>query len=222
MRRIKRFLKNCVLLGVAGVTVMLFINAYVKASVKEYMISEEEAKNLEDVDCALVLGCLVRPGGIPSQMLKDRVNGGISLYQLGAVPKILMSGDHGQKDYDEVNTMKRIAVEAGVPTADVFMDHAGFSTYESMYRAKEVFQADKIVIVTQKYHLYRAVYIARKMGIDAYGVNSDPWAYGGQKYREAREILARNKDFLTGIFKPQPTYLGDAVPVNGDGNLTND
>ena len=105
---------------------------------------------------------------------------------------------------------------------DIFMDHAGFSTYESMYRAKEVFEANKIVIVTQKYHLYRALYIAKQLGIEAYGVNSNPRKYVGATYREDREIIARDKDFIKCIFKPQPKYLGETIPVNGDGNITND
>ena len=102
------------------------------------------------------------------------------------------------------------------------MDHAGFSTYESMYRAKEVFEADKIVIVSQKYHLYRAIYIARSLGLEAYGVPSDVREYRGQKYRDFREAIARVKDFFNVIIKPEPTYLGEAIPVSGNGDLTND
>ena len=102
------------------------------------------------------------------------------------------------------------------------MDHAGFSTYESMYRAKEVFEAKKVVIVTQKYHLHRALYVAEKLGIDAYGVSSDPRTYRGQFVREIREILARDKDFFKCIVKPEPTYLGDTIPVSGNGDTTND
>ena len=118
--------------------------------------------------------------------------------------------------------MKDYIIELGVPSEDVFLDHAGFSTYESMYRAGEVFEAEKVLIVTQEYHLYRALYIANRLGLNAYGVNSDPREYGGQLYREIREILARNKDFVKCIFKPGPTYLGDFIPINGNGNLTND
>ena len=102
------------------------------------------------------------------------------------------------------------------------MDHAGFSTYETMYRAKEIFGADKIIVVTQEYHLYRALYIADKLGIEAFGVSSDYTTYSGQTKRELREILARNKDFLTSIFKPKPTYLGEVIPVSGNGDVTND
>ena len=118
--------------------------------------------------------------------------------------------------------MKNFAIDKGVPSESIFMDHAGFSSYESIYRAKEIFGAKKIVIVTQKYHLYRALYIANQLGIEAYGVGADPRQYVGATYRELREILARNKDFIKCIFKPEPTYLGDTIPVSGDGNDTND
>lgn len=133
-----------------------------------------------------------------------------------------MSGDHGREGYDEVNAMKQYAMVAGVPSSDVFMDHAGFSTYESMYRAKEIFQAQKVVIVSQEYHLYRAIYIAQALGLDAYGVAADGEDYAGQWQRDAREVLARVKDFFTSIWKPEPTYLGEAIPVSGDGDVTND
>ena len=133
-----------------------------------------------------------------------------------------MSGDHGRAEYDEVNTMKNYAIEKGVKSEDIFMDHAGFSTYESIYRAKEIFKAKKVVIVTQKYHLYRALYIAKQLDLEAYGVGADPRQYVGATYREIREILARDKDFIKCIFKPTPTYLGETIPVSGNGDATND
>ena len=131
-------------------------------------------------------------------------------------------GDHGREDYDEVGAMKDYAIENGVPSENVFMDHAGFSTYETVYRAKEIFEADKVIIVTQEYHLYRALYIAEQLGVDAYGVSSDLNTYAGQSMRDAREVLARCKDWLMCIFKPEPTYLGEAIPVSGNGDVTND
>ena len=118
--------------------------------------------------------------------------------------------------------MKQFAIDRGVPSEDVFMDHAGFSTYETMYRAKEVFAAKRVIIVTQKYHLYRAVYIAEQLGLEAYGVDSDLQSYIKQSYYNAREILARDKDFVKVIFKPKPTYLGEVIPISGSGDLTND
>lgn len=155
-------------------------------------------------------------------MLEDRLLEGIKLYQNGASDKIIMSGDHGRKEYDEVSIMKNYAIEKGIPSENIFMDHAGFSTYESIYRAKDIFQAKKIVIVTQKYHLYRALYIANQLGLEAYGVGADPRQYVGEIYIEIREILARDKDFIKCIFKPEPTYLGDTIPVSGNGDITND
>lgn len=116
--------------------------------------------------------------------------------------------------------MKQFAVARQVPSSDVFMDHAGFSTYESMVRAKEVFGVQKVIIVTQEYHLYRALYIAKSLGLEAYGVSSDQRSYAGQTYRDLREILARDKDFLSCIFLPKPTFLGEAIPVSGNGDVT--
>lgn len=214
----------CILLclAVIGACAVLGINCYVKWRASDNILTPEEAASLTDVDCILVLGCFVRDNGVPSDMLEDRLKRGVELYNIGAAPKLLMSGDHGRTDYDEVDAMKRYAVDAGIASEDVFMDHAGFSTYESMYRAKEVFQAKKIIIVTQKYHLYRALYIAEKLGLEAYGVASDYRNYSGQTSRDVREVLARVKDFGTSLFKPEPTYLGDAIPISGNGNLTND
>ena len=133
---------------------------------------------------------------------------------------LLMSGDHSRETYDEVNAMKDYAVAAGVPSSDVFMDHAGFSTYESMYRARDVFEARRVIIVSQKYHLYRAVYDARALGLEAWGVAAEDIAYTGQWLRELREILARDKDVFYCWLKPQPTFLGEAIPVSGDGDAT--
>lgn len=206
---------------VGGITV-LGINGYVKSSTSDQIITTEEAAEQTDIDCILVLGCYVHDSGRPSDMLADRLRRGIELYQSGAAPKLLMSGDHGQKDYNEVKAMKLEAMEEGIPSEDIFMDHAGFSTYESIFRARDVFAADKIIIVTQEYHLYRALHIANALGVKAYGVAADYHTYVGQAYRELREILARNKDFATSILKPTPTYLGEVIPVSGDGNLTND
>ena len=154
--------------------------------------------------------------------VSDRLTRGVELYDMSAAPKLLMSGDHGRVSYDEVNAMKQFAIDRGVPSEDVFMDHAGFSTYETMYRAKEVFAAKRVIIVTQKYHLYRAVYIAEQLGLEAYGVDSDLQSYIKQPYYNAREILARDKDFVKVIFKPKPTYLGEVIPISGSGDLTND
>lgn len=201
--------------------IILTINLYVKKTTKKQIINNSDYTKLENIDCIIVLGAGIW-GDKPSPMLEDRLLEGINLYNNNVSNKIIMSGDHGREEYDEVNIMKNYAIEKGVPSENIFMDHAGFSTYESIYRAKEIFKAKKVVIVTQKYHLYRALYIANQLGLEAYGVGSDPRKYVGATYRELREILARDKDFIKCIFKPEPTYLGETIPVSSNGNATND
>lgn len=207
--------------GVVCVCVVFGINAYVRSYSVPKILSVEEAAELEDVDCILVLGCGVH-GDVPSHMLEDRLLKALEVYDTSVTAKILMTGDHGRENYDEVNVMKEFAMNKGVEDSDIFMDHAGFSTYDSMYRASCIFGCKKVIIVTQKYHLYRAIYIAEKLGIEAYGVNSDQRTYGKYIYRELREVLARDKDFVKCIIKSKPTYLGEKIPISGDGRLTND
>jgi vancomycin permeability regulator SanA len=220
--KIKPIFMLLLCLALVGVIALCSINGYVKSVAKERIVTVEETANLEDVDCIIVLGCQVRDDGTLSHMLRDRLMRGLEVYHAGATPKLLMSGDHGRKEYDEVNAMKQYAIENGVPSEHVFMDHAGFSTYETVYRAKEIFEADKVIIITQEYHLYRALYIADKLGIEAYGVSADLNKYAGQSMRDFREVLARCKDWAMCIFKPEPTYLGESIPVNGNGDVTND
>lgn len=179
-----------------------------------------EAQN--GYDCILILGAGVREDGTPSLMLKDRLDRGIELYKAGVSGKIIVSGDHGTVGYDEVNVMKDYVLEAGIPSESVFMDHAGFSTYESIYRARDIFCVQSMVVVTQKYHMYRALYIADCFEIDAVGVPAEEIRYYGQFYRDVRELLARAKDWVYTVTRPLPTYLGEEIPVWGDGNLTND
>ena len=217
----KKISKYVLIIIIITVVIGIAINLYVKLSTKKQIIKENEYEKLSDIDCIIILGAGIW-GDKPSPMLEDRLLEGIKLYQNNVSNKIIMSGDHGRKEYNEVKIMKEYAIEKGIPSENIFMDHAGFSTYDSIYRAKDIFQAKKVIIVTQKYHLYRALYIANKLGLEAYGVNADPRQYAGATYREIREILARNKDFIKCVFKPSPTYLGASIPVSGNGDMTND
>lgn len=201
--------------------IFLGINFGVILKEKNKIVDRSEIKDFKNIDCILVLGAGVI-NGKPTHMLEDRLLEGIYLYKNEVSPKIVMSGDHGRDNYDEVNTMKNFAIDKDVNSSDIFMDHAGFSTYDSIYRVKEIFGAKKIIIVTQKYHLYRALYISEKLGLEAYGVASNPRKYTGQFMRELREIIARNKDVFKCITKPEPKFLGEMIPVNGDGDITND
>ncbi len=205
----------------AGILV-LGLDAYVRGTTKDRILTAQEAAALGDVDCILVLGCGVWANGQPSHMLEDRLRRSIELFEMEAAPKLLMTGDHGKADYNEVQVMKDFAMDAGIASQDIFMDHAGFSTYESLYRARDVFCAKKIIIVSQGYHLNRALYIAQALGLEAYGVGADYRTYTGQFMREIREVLARCKDFATAVLQPEPTYLGEQIPISGNGDLTND
>lgn len=220
----KRIFVNTVKVFLTAAAVLiaaaLLMNFYIIKKTKSGILKAADLKT-DTADCILILGAGVR-NGKPTPMLRDRLLTGIELYEKGAAKKIIMSGDHGSSDYDEVNTMRLFAVEKGVPEEDIFMDHAGFSTYDSVYRAKNVFEADNIIIVSQRYHLYRALYVSEKLGVKACGVSANLNKYGGQLKREIREILARDKDFFKCIAKPEPAFLGDKIPVSGDGRATKD
>lgn len=211
------FLALCLLAG----ALLAACNLWMVCTGLPAVFAVEDAAHLQG-DCILVLGCGLRRDGEPSHMLSDRLDTAIEAYRMGLAPKLLMSGDHGRAEYDEVNAMKEYAMERGVPSSDIFMDHAGFSTYESMYRAKAIFQCERVVVVTQRYHLFRALADARAMGMEATGIRADVRPYARQWYFSLREAAARVKDTLYCIAKPAPTYLGQSIPIFGDGNLTND
>ena len=172
-----------------------------------------------DYDCILVLGAGVRADGTPSDMLYDRVKVACGAYRAMEGVPILMSGDH-TGDYNEVGAMKALAVELETYSADIFLDHEGYSTYESLYRAKAVFGAKKILIVTQEYHLHRALYIARELGLEAEGISADLRPYRGQSRYNAREHLARFKDFFAAARGTYNGHLGPPVDLDGNGDLT--
>ncbi|MEI6132245.1 MAG: ElyC/SanA/YdcF family protein [Bacillota bacterium] len=201
---------------------VLAINLYIINSPKDRMYYPNNIQAIPQADAAMVLGSLV-VGDTLSAILLDRVDGGIALYKAGKVKKLLLSGDHGQTGYDEVNAMMKYAVSKGVKSEDIFLDHAGFSTYESVYRARDIFQCKSIIIVTQEFHLSRAMFLARQLGLNAYGLDS---TYHGNFYSDQyspREVLARVKDFFTAtILFPKPTYLGNTIPITGSGKDSQD
>lgn len=202
--------------------VIVGINLYIVLKEKSKVLSVDEVSDFK-ADCILVLGAGIREDGSPTWMLEDRIKIGDELYKKECAPKLIMSGDHGRKNHDEVNAMKRYAMDEGVPSEDIFMDHAGFETYDSLYRAKEIFGAKKVIIVTQEYHLYRALYIADMLGLDARGVTSDLRFYSKKMaYWKFREYLARIKSFAKCISKPEPKYLGEPIDLSVSGDVTND
>ena len=233
MNRVKRFFGTLVLLlimlaalvGVAGMT----INNHVVNSQNENILGAitdtkddflqteyEDIKNV-NADCIVILGAGIVDPETPSPMLKDRLDTGILLYRNGVAPKILLTGDNGTEEHNEIHVMLNYVKNAGVPEKDIFCDHAGFSTYDSLYRAQSIFEVERAIVVTQTYHEYRALYIAEKLGLTAKGIASDQDRYRGQPVREVREVLARIKDFGKCIIKPASQLSGDAIPISGSG-----
>ena len=205
----------------ALVLISLVINIGMICVTRKHVYYEISA--LPQRTAILVLGSQIR-GRRLSPVLQERVDAGISLMENGKGEKLLLSGDHGQIYYDEVNAM-RLYVLANAPAIreeDIFMDHAGFSTWDSMYRARDVFEVKDLIIVTQKFHISRAVCMARSLGLDAvgYGINQDRFQGRSLRYWRFREYLARIKAFYSIVVKPKPRYLGDKIPISGDGRST--
>lgn len=204
-KAIKTVVIFAIVLGVLIGGAFAVTNGIVVLGTSGRIVSPDEAAALENVDCILVLGCRVYSNE-PSPMLNDRVLQGVELFKLGASDTLFMTGDSRDRYYDEMGTMSRLAQENGVPENNILTDRYGLSTYDSIYRAAKIFGFKRIVIVTQEYHLYRALYIAKQLGIEAYGVASDPREYSGQINRDIRELAARSKDFLYCIIRPEPEY----------------
>lgn len=200
------------------VIIFLGINWLVVGTTKSQIVSRDY--NFSEVDCVVVLGAGIR-GGRPSPMLQDRLDVAIELYNKG-IKKILVSGDHQSDDYDEVNVMKNYLLENEIASEDIFIDHYGVSTYDSIYRLRPIFQVNKVIIVSQEYHLYRSLYIANLLDYEAYGVAADNHQYVGQQLRDVREFLARIKDMVKSMFKPSSEYLGQTYHIEGNGDKTNE
>lgn len=209
-------------LALLGILCVLALNLWVTASTSDQIHElSDHTISSGDYDCILVLGAGLRDGK-PSPMLKDRLDKAISCYEKGLAPKLLMSGDHGRTGYNEVQVMKQYAVDAGIPSSNIFMDHAGFSTYESLVRARDIFGLKKPVVITQKYHIYRALFIGNQLNLDCTGIPTDNFPHGGQAYRTFREYIARCKDVGTTLLGTKPTYGGEPIPITGNGDVTND
>lgn len=220
LKLIGGLVKLLLALAIAAVLFVVGVNAAIILGTRGEIVDEASAASF-DADAIVVLGASVMPDGTPSDILKSRLDQGVALYFAGAAPKIIVSGDNGTDSYNECWAMKRYAVSQGVPSEDVFCDHAGFSTYETMYRAHHVFGAERVVIATQTYHLYRAIFDAKGVGMEAVGVSDDDRAYVSQHWYDLREIPARTKDFLQVLFSVPSTFVGDPISLDQSGDVTN-
>lgn len=215
IEKIKNYLLTFVFLIIGLFVVTWSINYFIHKSTEDLIVSDYE--KLERSQVALVLGALVYNDGSMSDILKDRADTALELYKKGMVNKILVSGDHGRKEYDEVNAVKDYYLENGVFEEDIFTDHAGFDTYDSLYRARDIFGVESVIVVTQSFHLPRAVYIARSLGIKVQGYSADKRFYVLSRYNNIREKFASLKAFMNVMFKSKPKFLGDQILISGDG-----
>ena len=220
MAFIKKFLKILLVLFLIGAIIFGGIQIYVNSFAKGRLVSPTTAPS---VDAVMILGAYVYENGNPSPVLQDRLDYGYEIYQAGKAKKIIVTGDHGTIQYDEVNAMKDYLLKKGVPAQDIFLDHAGFDTYDSMYRARDIFGVKSLIISTQQFHINRALYISQRLGLDSYGYPSDDNILPRIQLQNARESLAKVKAVLeTDILRNKPRLLGPKIPISGDGRVTFD
>ncbi len=206
-----------IVIGLPGSTILgvSLINSHIHKKSNAYIFSDDIDK-VPKTQVALILGAKVSHDGVMSPMLHDRVTTALELYKKGKVERFLVSADHGRKNYDEVNPIKEYLLKKDIPAEDIFLDHAGFDTYDSLFRAKYIFQIQSLTVVTQNFHLPRAIYLGRSLGIDTYGVSADRQFYGGIEYNKSRETIAGVKAFFNICFRAKPKYLGEPIPITED------
>ena len=228
LRRKRRSLFGCFARAIVALLVLAALavggpNAFMFLENTGDIVSSEAMESSAvsyDADAILVLGASVNADGTPSAILKDRLDTAIDLYDRGVAKRIIMSGDNSDSHYNEVMNMCNYAIDQGVSKDDIFCDHAGVNTYDSMYRARYVFGADRLVVVTNEYHLYRAMFLSKSFGMDARGVSSDKGTYTDMDYYEHREFMARIKDFYGSLLNIEPSTYSEPVSLEGSGTVT--
>jgi len=217
MKKIKKFLLSLIILCLTALFVVLLTNSNVTAETEKLIFTE--LKDVPKTKLAIIFGAGIN-GDQPSRYLKDRLDAGISLYKNNKVDKILLSGDNGRDEYDELSVMKLYCQKNGVDTTKIYIDYAGFDSYSTMYRAKHIFYVDTAILVSQKYHLNRCIYLGDKLGIKSFGYSADRGVYSGYKYYASREKLSVSKAVLDVIRNRRPKYLGEPVDINKESNYT--
>jgi SanA protein len=213
MRRLVALGVVCGLLAVAVPNLVVWLGGRTPVT--------SDVRKVPHAQAALVLGAQVYRDGRPSIMLRDRVNAAAELYRAGRVDKLLLSGDHSRVDYDEVGTMRSLLLAQGIPARDIFTDHAGFDTWDSAQRAKRVFDVSSAVVVTQRFHMARALYDARRAGLKVTGYAADRRDYGRVMRRlRVREAAARVKTLADVVTGADPHFLGTEIPITGDGRIS--
>lgn len=214
MYRVRRY----IVWAVAAIVVLAACAGLISVGVRlaMYPFTFTSAESVPQTQAGLVLGASVVRGK-PSPILRERAEAAIELYRAGKISAILVTGDNGALSHDEVTPVRKYLLDAGIPAGSIFLDHAGFDTYSSMYRARDVFEVQSLTILTQDFHLPRALYIARHLGLEAYGYTAE----GGRRWSDnLREIPASLKAIGDLLLARTPKYLGETIPITGDGSTT--
>ena len=210
---------TAVLVGGLALGAVVAVNLYVYHQGRRLIVS---ARQVKPAPVALVFGAYILSDGTPCPAVEDRLLTALDLHQEGKFEKFLISGDHGQEDYDEVNAMKVYLQDRGVPKKLLFLDHAGFDTYQSLVRARDVFGVKQAILVTQAFHLPRALYIAKALGLKAEGVVADRRRLANLRDMAWRERAARLKAFAEVLVGRSPKFLGPTIDLDGDAAVTHD
>ncbi|MCD9575161.1 SanA/YdcF family protein [Flavobacterium soyae] len=213
----KKYFRIALYIAIIGLIAIVSINYYVKSSTKNkiYYSVKKFPKN----DVGIIFGAGIN-GNQPSKYLKDRLDAGILLYKMKRINKILLSGDNGRDEYDELTVMKNYCFNHGVDTAKIFVDYAGFDTYSTMYRAKHIFKIKKATLISQEYHLNRAIYIGNKLGVKSVGYSANNGEYLGYKYVTFREYGSIFKSFFDVLRNREPRFLGNEININDVSNYS--
>ncbi|MFW0737383.1 SanA/YdcF family protein [Flavobacterium sp. T12S277] len=213
----KKNLKNLLYLAILGLIIIVSVNLYVKSSTRDLIYPT--ANNLPKNEVGIIFGAGIN-GDQPSKYLKDRLDAGILLYQTHKIDKILLSGDNGRDEHDELTVMKKYCYQHGVDTTKIYVDYAGFDTYSTMFRAKSIFNVKSATLVSQEYHLNRAVYIGQKLGVKSVGFSANEGEYLGYKYVTFREYGSIFKAFFDVLRNREPRFLGNPIDINGVSNYS--
>ena len=217
LKALKKFIKPILSISLTGIIAIISTNIYVNSKTGNLIF--ENQNELPKTNVAIIFGAGIKDNE-PGRYLKDRLDAGISLYKNNKVQKILLSGDNGNDAHDELTVMKLYCFKKGVDTTKIYIDYAGFDSYSTMYRAKEIFKVDAAILVTQKYHLNRCIYIGEKLGVQSYGYSANNGEYKGYNYYSFREYFSIAKSVLDVARNRQPHFLGETVDINGASNYT--
>ena len=213
----KKLFKKLIYLFIIGAIAIISVNWYVKSSTRDLI--HHTVNNLPKNEVGIIFGAGIN-GDQPSKYLKDRLDAGILLYKTHKIDKILLSGDNGRDEYDELTVMKTYCFNHGVDTTKIFIDYAGFDTYSTMYRASHIFKIKKATLISQEYHLNRAIYIGQKLGVKSIGFSANKGEYLGYQYVTFREYGSIFKSFFDVLRNREPRFLGNEININGVSNYS--